>query len=73
MSKFLVGGRTAPSPQYGQPCINFANRFLYTMKQLRAHHIHHVPKWPSYFMQDLSTLCVADIYDIYFHLSIQCL
>ena len=27
----------------------FAKRFLYTMKKLRVHHIHQVPKWPSYF------------------------
>ena len=39
MSKFLVGGGTSPSPQEGKPCINFANRVLYTMKKLRAHHV----------------------------------
>ena len=39
MSKFLVGGGTSPSPQEGKSCINFANRVLYTMKKLRAHHV----------------------------------
>ena len=52
----LVGGEQSfgswgdfPIPPVGKPCINFANRFLYTIKDLCAHHIHHVPKWPSYF------------------------
>ena len=64
MRKFLVGGETPPFPQYGKPCINFANMFLYTMLKLRAHHIHHVPKSPSYFCK-IWALCVSQIYRVY--------
>ena len=46
--------------------LNFTNWFLYTMKKLRAHHIHHVPKWPSYFCKILA-LCVSQIYMVYIH------
>ena len=70
--QILVGGRTPASPQWRKTCINFANRFLHTVKKLLAHHIHHVPKWISYFCQ-IWALCVRDIYGIYFHLSAQCL
>ena len=38
--------------------------FLYAMKKLRAHHIHHVPKWPSYFCK-IWVLCVSQIYMAY--------
>ena len=71
MSKSLVGGTTPLFPQWGKPCINFASRFLYTMKNLHAHHIHHVPKWSSYFCK-IWALCVSDICGIYFHMSVQC-
>ena len=64
MSKFLVGVGSPPSPQYGKPCINFANRFLYTMKKLRAHHMHHVSKSPSYFCK-ISALCVPQRQMVY--------
>ena len=47
-----------------EPCVNFANRFLYIMKKLRTHHIHHVPKWLSYFRK-IWTLCVSQIYMVY--------
>ena len=74
MSKFLVR-RGLPHPstsstggialEYtGKPCINFASRFLYTMKKLLAHHIHHVPKWSSYFCK-IWVLCVSEIYMVY--------
>ena len=43
---------------------NFANRFVYTMKKLRVHHIHHMPKWPSYFCK-IGALCVSQIYMVY--------
>ena len=41
----------------------FASRFLYTMKKLRAHHIH-VPKSPSYICK-IWALCVSQIYMLY--------
>ena len=56
--ELIFGGR---EPKFGGEGVNeqifgwwgdspiFANRFLYTIKKLCAHHIHHVPKWPSYF------------------------
>ena len=59
---WLVGD--SPIPPVGKPCINFANRFLSTMKKLRAHHIHHVPKWPSYFCK-IWALCVSHTYMVY--------
>ena len=34
------------------------------MKKLRVHHIHHVPKWPSYFCK-IWALCVSQIYMVY--------
>ena len=34
------------------------------MKKLRAHHIHHVPKWPSYFCK-IWALGVSQIYMVY--------
>ena len=64
MSKFLVGRGTPPFPQNGKSCINFASRFLYTIKQLRAHHMHHVPKCPSYFCK-IWAFCVSQTYMVY--------
>ena len=48
--------------------------FLYNeeMKKLRVHHIHKSAKVAILLLQDLSTLCVTDIYGIYFHLCVQC-
>ena len=31
------------------------------MKNLRVHHIHYVPKWPSYFRK-IRALCVSQMY-----------
>ena len=59
MSKFVVRGGTPSFSQQRKSCINFASRLLYTMKKLRAHHIHHVPKWKIW------ALYVSQIYMVY--------
>ena len=50
----------------------YASRFLYTMKKLRVHHVYRA-KVAILLLQDLSTLCVTDIYGIYFRFSVHCL
>ena len=60
---FLFVWGSPPSSQ-GKPCANLANRFLYTIKKLCAHHIYHVPKWPSYFCK-IWALSVSQIYMVY--------
>ena len=72
MAKLLVGGGLPHPPQQGKPCINFANRFLNTMKKLFAHHIYtSCAKAAILLLQDLNTLCVTDIY-IWCILRVQC-
>ena len=63
MSKFLVGGGDSPIPPVGKT-FKLCQQVLYTMKQLHAHHIHHVRKWPSYFWK-IWALGVWQIYMIY--------
>ena len=72
MSKFLTGRGIPTIPPVGKTkyiyihIYNFANRFLYTVKKLPVHHIHHVhvAKWPSYFCK-IWALCVSQIYVVY--------
>ena len=72
MSKFFVSGGTPPSPKKGKPCINFASRFLHIYSE-DAPCISHTScaKVDILLLQDLRTLCVTNIYGIYFHLSVQ--
>ena len=39
----------SPIPPVGKTLYKICNRFLYTIKKFCAHHIHHAPKWSSYF------------------------
>ena len=68
MRKFLVEWELPPSP-----CIKFANRFLYTMKKLRAHHSILCQSDHLTSARFEHFVCHIYIYGIYFHLSVQCL
>ena len=70
MSKFFVGGGTPRSPP---PLYKLCQRvFIYNEEAPCISHTS-CAKVAILLLHDLSTLCVADIYGIYFHLSVQCL
>ena len=71
MSKFFVGGETPPSPPVGKTLYKLCQQaFIYNEEAPCTSHTS-CAKVAILLLQDLSTLCVADIYGIYFHLSVQ--
>ena len=73
MSKFLVGGGDSPILPVGKTLYKLCQQvFIYNEEAPCTSHTS-CAKVAILLLQDLSTLCVADIYGIYFHLSVQCL
>ena len=83
MSKFLSGRGIPTIPPLGKT--KYIYIYIYTYIQLchqvfiyseetacTSHTSCPCGKVAILFLQDLSTLCVTDIYGIYFHLSVQC-
>ena len=72
MSKFLVCGGL-PHPPVGKTLYKLCQQvFIYNEKAPCTSHTS-CAKVAILLLQDLSTLCVTDIYGIYFHLPVQCL
>ena len=71
--KFLVDGGTSSIPTVGKTLHKlFQQVFIYKEEAPCTSHIS-CAKVAILLLQDLSTLCVTDIYGIYFHLPVQCL
>ena len=63
----------SPIPQVGKIlCKHCQKVFIHNEEALCTSHTS-CAKVAILLLQDLSTLCVTDIYGIYFHLSVQCL
>ena len=70
MSKFLVGGGLSHPPSRETLYKLCEQIFIYNEEAPCTSHTS-CAKVAILLLQDLSTLCVADIYGIYFHLSVQ--
>ena len=70
MSKFLVGGGLSHLPSRETLYKLCKQIFIYNEEAPCTPHTS-CAKVVILLLQDLSTLCVADIYGIYFHLSVQ--
>ena len=63
----------SPIPPVGKTLYKHCQQvFIYNEQGLRTSHTSCL-KVAILLLQDLSTLRVTDIYDIYFHMSVQCL
>ena len=73
MSRFLVGGGLPHPPPVGKTMYKLCQQvFIYNKEAPCTSHTS-CSKVAILLLQDLSTLCVTDIYDIYFLLSVLCL
>ena len=63
----------SPIPRVGKTLYKLCQQvFVYNQEATCTSHAS-CAKVAILLLQDLSTLCVTDIYGIYFHLSVQCL
>ena len=67
MSKFLVGEGTPPSPPVEKTLHKLCQQFLIYHEEAPCTSHTSSPKVAILLLQDFSTLCVTDIYGIYFH------
>ena len=73
MSKFFIGGGGSPIPPVGKTLYKPCQRVFIYNEEAPCTSYTSCPKVAILLLQDFSTLCVTDIYGIYFHLSVQCL